>query len=188
MRLTVVSDTHELGDGWRSPPELIEAVEGSGLILHCGDLETLGVLDHLETIAPVLAVRGYGDPHEPGERLAERTRVVDVEGVRIGMVHDIGWPGPAVRFSQTLEFPPGSVHALMERKFGQPVDVVCFGDTHEEFIGWYQGVLFLNPGSPTHPGLRHRADDLGTLAYLDITNGVIATEIHKLQRLRDRRD
>jgi len=60
--------------------------------------------------------------------------------------------------------------------------VVCFGDSHEEFIGWYQGVLFLNPSSPTHPGLRHSYGDLGTLAYLNIKNGVISAELKKLQR------
>ncbi|MFC1935570.1 metallophosphoesterase family protein [Chloroflexota bacterium] len=183
MRIAVISDTHELGDGWGSPPEVLEALRGADLILHCGDLETLGVLDHLETVAPVLAVRGYNDPHEQGERLAERTRVVEVVGLRIGMVHDQWWPGPSVRFTDnTLEFPPGSARQLMERKFGQAVDVVCFGDTHQEYIGMYQGMLFVNPGSPTHPGLHHRPCELGTLAYLDISNGVVSTEIRKLHR------
>ena len=182
MRIAVISDTHELGNGWGSPPEVLDALRGVDLILHCGDLEVLGVLDHLETVAPLLAIRGYGDPHEDGDRLADQTRVVEVEELRIGMMHDIGWPGPMVRFSHTLEFPPGSVQELLKRKFGQEVDVVCFGDTHEEFIGWYQGVLFVNPGSTTHPGLRHATGDLGTLAYLDIRSGVVSAEIHKLHR------
>ena len=180
MRIAVVSDTHELGNGWGSPPELLEALRGVDLILHCGDLETLGVLDHLETVAPLMAVRGYNDPHEPGERLAERTRVVKVAGVLIGMVHDLRWPGPPVHFTLTLEFPSGSAHELMERKFGQPVDMICFGDTHMDYIGWYQGMLFLNPGSPTHAGLRHHDGALGTLAYLDITNGVVSAQIRRL--------
>ena len=183
-RIAVISDTHELGNGWGSPPELLEALKGANLILHCGDLETLGVLDHLETVAPVLAVRGYGDPHEPGGRLADQTRVVEVDGLRIGMVHDLWWPGPRVRFTNdhTLEFPPGPVQELMERKFKQPVDMVCFGDTHEEYIGWHQGMLFLNPGSPAHPGRRHPAGELGTLAYLEISNGEASAEIRKLHR------
>lgn len=182
MRIAVISDTHEAGNGWRSPPEVLQALRGSDLILHCGDLGVLGILDHFETLAPVRAVRGYGDPHEPGERLAERTRVVEAAGSRIGMVHDIWWPGPPVRFAATLEFPPGPIGETVERKFGQRVDVVCFGDTHEEYMGWHQGILFLNPGSPTHPGLRHRPGDLGTVAYLDITDGVVSAEIRKLRR------
>lgn len=182
MRIAVVSDTHELGHGWGSPPEVVEALRDADLILHCGDLEALGVLDHLETVAPLLAVRGYTDPHEPGERLADRTRVVEVAGLRIGVVHDLWWPGPPVRFTRTLELPPGKAREIMERKFGQPVDVVCFGDTHEEYVGWHQGMLFLNPGSPTHPGLRHRPGELGTVAYLHISNGVASAEIRKLHR------
>jgi predicted phosphodiesterase len=86
-----------------------------------------------------------------------------------------------VRFTHTLEFPAGSVHDLMEHKFGSAVDLVCFGDTHEEFIGWYQGMLFINPGSTTRPGLRHPRGDLGTFALLDIKNGVVSAEIKKLR-------
>jgi putative phosphoesterase len=182
-RVAVVSDTHEQGDGWGSPPELIQALQGAELILHCGDLDSLGVLDHLETIAPVRAVRGYPDAREDGDRLAEVTRIVEVAGVRIGMVHDPAWPSPPAQFTHTLEFPPGDVRELMARKFGEPVDMVCFGDTHEEFVGWYQGMLFVNPGSPTRPGIRHARGDLGTFAVLDIKNGVVSVEIKKLQRV-----
>lgn len=182
-RVAVVSDTHVADDGEPLPEELIEALAGSELILHCGDLDSLIVLDHLERIAPVLAVRGYPDPREPGDRLADVTRVVEVDGVRIGMVHDPRWPGPRFDFTHTLEFPPGRpVHELTAQKFGEPVDVVCFGDTHEEFVGWYQGVLFVNPGSPTRPGMRHGPAELGTFALLDVANGVVSAEIRKLRR------
>ena len=185
MRIAVISDTHELGAGWGSPPELLDALRGADLVLHCGDLEVLGILDHLETVAPVLAVRGYPDPHEIGERLAERTRVVQVGGVRIGMVHDIGWPGPRVQFTthgNALAFPPGSVPELMERKFGQPVDMVCFGDTHVEYVGWRQNVLFVNPGSTSSPATLTSPAQFGTLAYLNVSNGVVSAEILTLHR------
>ncbi len=182
-RIAVVADTHVDEDGWGSPPELLEALRGVELILHCGDLDVLGVLDHLETVAPVLAVRGYPDPREDGDRLAEEARVVEVDGVRIGMLHDPRWLGPEVRWTHTLEFPPGwSVDDLLERRFGQRVDVVCFGDTHDEFIGTYQGVLFVNPGSTTRPNTRHTRDDLGTFALLDVKRGVVSAEIRKLRR------
>jgi predicted phosphodiesterase len=73
----------------------------------------------------------------------------------------------------------------MEQKFGEPVDMVCFGDTHEEYIGWYQGMLFLNPGSTTRPGMRHPRTDLGTYALVDIKQGVISAEIRKLRHRVD---
>lgn len=182
-RIAVVSDTHERDDGWGSPPELLAALTGVDLILHCGDLDVIGVLDHLETVAPVVAVRGYPDPREAGHRLADdRTRVVEVAGVRIGMMHDIRGHGPARSFTHTIAFPPGDIHDHLARQFGETVDVVCFGDTHEEYIGWYQGVLFVNPGSTTTPGLRHGPGELGTFAVLDIDDGVVSARIEKLRR------
>ena len=178
MRIGVVGCTHELGDGTGQPIEVLQILSTVDLILYCGDLETLGILNHLETIAPVKAVRGYGDPHESGERLAEQTRVIKIDDIRIGMIHDINWPGPSVVFSDTLEFNKvSSIDLLLEKKFGETVDVVCFSDTHEEYIGWYQGKLFVNPGSTAHPGIRHKKYDLGTLAILDIRNNVVSAEI-----------
>ena len=115
MRIGVVGCTHELGDGKGQPTEVLEILSTVDLILHCGDLETLGILDHLETIAPVKAVRGYGDPHETGDRLAEQTRVIKIDDIRIGMIHDINWPGPSVVFSDTLEFKNlTSIDSLLE--------------------------------------------------------------------------
>ena len=61
--------------------KILEALHGVDLILHCGDLECIGVLDYLEEVAPLLAVRGYEDPLEDGDRLALTTRVVQIEGV-----------------------------------------------------------------------------------------------------------
>lgn len=182
MRIGIISDTHLGGDGRALPQEVLRAFQGVDLILHCGDLDSsTGVLDYLETVAPVKAVRGYPDPHEDGDRLAESTRVVEAAGLRIGMIHDIAWPGPPIRFTTELEFPPGDLHELMRHKFGQPVDIVAFGDTHEEHVSWYQGVLFVNPGSPTVPGARHRWGDLGTVALLDIHDGVVTAQIVRLQ-------
>ena len=181
MRIAVVADTHEKDDGWGSPPELLAALAGVDAILHCGDLDVLGVLDHLETVAPVYAVRGYPDPQEDGERLADgRTRVVELGGVRIGMMHDIRGHGPARAFTHTIHFRGGDLHEMLARQFGHSVDVVCFGDTHEEFIGVYQGVLFVNPGSTTAPGPRHEPGSLGTFALLDIDDGVVSAQIRKL--------
>jgi putative phosphoesterase len=177
--IAIISDTHELGTGWGSPQKLLKALHGSDLILHCGDLEVLGILDHLETIAPVLAVRGYGDPHESGHRLAEQIRVTKINEVRIGMVHDIWWPGPAVSFNKErgLAFPKGGIREIMERKFKHPVDVVCFGDTHETYVNWHDGILFLNPGSPTHPSLYPSGSGIGTLAYLAISGNKFSAKI-----------
>ena len=179
----LISDTHSAGNGRDLPDAVFHAFDGVDLILHCGDLECLGVLDYLETVAPVLAVRGYEDPTEAGERLARSTRVVQVEDVRIGMVHDIQWPTPRIPTSPDgtgLVFPGTGGAELTARKFGQSVDVVTFGDTHEELVCWYDGVLFINPGSPTYPGRRHKPGSPGTVARLSVDGRAVEIEVIQL--------
>ena len=170
-RIGLISDTHSAGSGRDLPGTVLEALAGVDLILHCGDLECLGVLDYLESVAPVLAVRGYEDPRESGDRLADATRVVHAGGLAIGMIHDIQWPGPKISTTGDgtgLVLPEGLAADLLRAKFGQPVDVVLFGDTHEEVVCWWDGVMMVNPGSPTYPGRRHRRGALGTVALLDV--------------------
>ena len=184
MKIGLISDTHSAGSGRDLPIQVLDAIRGMDLILHSGDLECIGVLDYLETVAPVLAVRGYEDPLERGERLATTTRVVQCEGVNIGMVHDIQWPIAGITTSPdgtSLCFPNGDIRKLLDKKFGQPVDVVIFGDTHEELICSYQGVMFVNPGSPTYPGRRHLRGALGTLGLMEINNGAIDIRLLALE-------
>ena len=195
MLVGVLSDTHIIPNGNRPelrdlPTVILKVFEGADLILHCGDLDTTTeVLDTLEAVAPVKAVRGYPDPREEGDRLAESVRVVEIEGVRIGMIHDINWPGPRVDFVHAvyppylhrLEFPDKmDVEKLTTIKFGEPVDIVAFGDSHEEYIAWHQGVLFVNPGSATLPGIRHKRGEIGTVALLNIYDGVVVPQIINL--------
>jgi len=171
VKIGVISDTHSAGSGRDLPVKILDALRGVDLILHCGDLECLGVLDYLEEVAPLLAVRGYEDPLEEGDRLAHTTRVVKAEGVSIGMVHDIQWPGPKILTSPDgtgLVFPNGNGREIMARKFKEPVDVVLFGDTHEELVIHWDGVLIMNPGSPTYPGRRHNRGVLGTIGMLEV--------------------
>ena len=87
------------------------------------------------------------------------------------MVHDIQWPGPKIATTGDgtgLVVPEGQAAETLRRKFGQPVDVVLFGDTHEELICHWDDVLIVNPGSPTYPGRRHSRGALGTIALLEI--------------------
>ena len=183
-RIGLISDTHSAGSGRDLPAAVLEALDGADLILHCGDLECIGVLDYLETVAPVLAVRGYEDPVEPGERLASSTRVVLAGGVSIGMIHDIQWPGPRIATNgdgTDLVLPEGRADGLLAAKFGERVDVVVFGDTHEELVRWWDGTLLLNPGSPTYPGRRHRRGALGTVGMLEIKAGETFARIIDLE-------
>ena len=188
VKIGLISDTHSAGSGRDLPAAVFSALAGCDLVLHCGDLECIGVLDYLEEIAPVLAVRGYEDPVERGERLANVSRIVEVAGARIGMVHDIQWPPPSIDTTPDgtgLAWPDAALHDLLLKKFGGPVDVVAFGDTHEELVEWRDGVLFINPGSPTYPGRRHMPGSLGTVAILDIDHGEIRAQVVDLAQESD---
>jgi len=188
MRIGVVSDTHVGGDGRGLPAQLLRALDDIDIILHCGDLDSLGVLDCLSELAPVRAVRSYDDPFEEGERLVGPVRAVEAEGVRVGMIHDIQWPGPTIGLTSDqrgLRFPKDTpLSELLARKFGAPVDVVAFGDTHEELVLEREGVLFINPGSPTFPGLRHGRGELGTIALMEVVDRRVRVELVKLEGSR----
>jgi len=184
MRIGLISDTHCAGSGWDLPNQVFEAFQGVDLILHCGDLECLGVLDSLETVAPVLAVRGYEDPVEDGDRLASPTRVVEAGGMNIGMIHDIQWPGPKIATTSDgsgLVLPASEGKELLRRKFGQPVDVVLFGDTHHQLVCELDGILVINPGSPTYPA-RRKPGLLGTVGILDINDRGASASLVDLTR------
>ena len=64
-------------------------------------------------------------------------------------------------------FPPGeSLPNTLQGIFGKPVDIVVFGYTHEAMVETHQGVLFVNPGSPS---LVKQNIRLGTVAILEVT-------------------
>jgi len=101
--------------------------------LHAGDLTAVPVLRELEDYAPVEAVVGNMDEPALQDALPER-RVVEVEAVRIGMVHI---PGPrAGREERLVGWFPGC-------------DAVVYGHTHVPQLEQHRGVWILNPGSPT---------------------------------------
>ena len=62
----VVSDTHGL-----VRPEAVEALKGSELIVHAGDVGGPEVLEELGRVAPVVAVRGNNDRGAWAEALPE---------------------------------------------------------------------------------------------------------------------
>ena len=82
---------------------------------------------------PVEAV--YGNQDEPALKNAlPLERVVEVEAMRIGMVHI---PGPAA----------GRAARLRARL--PDCDAIVYGHTHVPEVSRHDGVWILNPGSPT---------------------------------------
>ncbi len=165
MLLAIISDTH-LPRGPRTLPDAcVERLEEADLILHAGDFGALAVLLAIQTLGPVAAVRGNVDDRELRRRLPE-TRVVEVDGARIAMVHDAG--------------PAAGRLARMRRRF-PGVDAVIFGHSHlphhERASGGRSGRFqIFNPGSPTE---RRRAPN-HTMGMASVDDGHIEFELIEL--------
>jgi len=175
MRIGLISDTHIPVAAPQLWPQVYEALRGVGLIMHGGDLMVPAVIDWLEEIAPVMAVQGNGDylgwersipPQDP--RLSE-AKVLSVDGLRIGLVHDLQIP----------ESPPlRTLDGQMKHYFGGPVNVIVRGSTHAAEITTVKGVLIVNPGSTAFPD--HQSARLGTVGFLDIERGRVRPSILQL--------
>ena len=133
-RVAVISDTH-LPRGTRAlPDECVRLLAAADLVLHAGDFVATAVLDELRAIGPpVEAVSGNMDEPALKEALPKQ-RVVEVGGLRIGMVHDAG---PRLRRE-----------ARLAARFGD-CEAVVYGHTHVPQVERFQHLWVLNPGSPT---------------------------------------
>jgi putative phosphoesterase len=172
MKIGLIADTHVPAYSKEPPYQVAKAFEGVDLILHSGDIVIPSCLDWLERIAPVRAVEAGALYHLANDhRVVLDTRVEELEGHAIGMVHELAVPGMIQHevFPGIIEekFPPGnSLPAALQQVFGAPVDIVVCGYTHQAMIEEHQGVLLVNPGSTN---LRLHRQVLGTVAVLDLT-------------------
>ena len=82
-RVGLISDTHGL-----LRPEATTFLRGSDFIVHAGDVGNANVLEGLNDLAPVTAVRGNNDKGSWADSIPE-TEVLQVAGVRIYVLHDI---------------------------------------------------------------------------------------------------
>ncbi len=135
MKIICISDTHIENGNKKLPDVLIRALEGADLILHAGDITSLAVIDELKAYAPVEAVAGNMDGFDVAEKLPEKT-IIQAGRFRIGLVHG-----------------GGSVRDLEERVVRMfrhdGVDCIVYGHSHRANIENRDGVLLVNPGSPT---------------------------------------
>jgi putative phosphoesterase len=158
----VIADTHLPRRASALPEGLIPYLERADLILHAGDLMDPTLLDELAAYAPVRAVRGNLDPPE-----ATLPETVEFEfgGVSIAMIHDSG--------------PKKGRRNRMKRRF-QRARVVVFGHSHIPWLQDEDGVLLLNPGSPTD----RRRQPEHTLALLRVEGGEVRAEVLALRGRR----
>jgi len=135
-RVGVISDTHIPARAKKIPEKVFEVFKGVNLIIHAGDLTQISVLHDLKRAAPVVAAYGNMDKAEVRAKLPE-INSVEVYDWKIGVIHDPGALWGTRRMKRVAE----------ENDF----DVLVFGHTHRPSIKREEGILFVNPGSPTNP-------------------------------------
>lgn len=154
----VLADTHIPRRAHELPQGLAPYLREAGLILHAGDLMDPALLDELAAYASVRVVRGNLDP--PEADLPE-TQEFDFGGARIAMIHDSGRKEGR--------------RGRMARRFPD-ARVVVFGHSHIPFLEDEDGLLLLNPGSPTDK----RRQPEYTFALLYAEAGSVRAEIQVL--------
>lgn len=152
----LISDTHGL-----LREEALDALEGSEVIVHAGDVGDARILERLEELAPVRAVRGNTD-RGPWAETLPATTVVEVAGRSLYVLHDLA----------RLELDPAAAG----------FDAVVHGHTHSPAAEERGGVLFVNPGAAGH----RRFDRPVTVALLRIGPDRIEVEHRHLSDDRSR--
>ena len=120
-RIGLISDTHGL-----LRRQAVEALRGSELIIHAGDVGDPGILKELKRLAPVVAVRGNVDTEEWAEALP-LTAVAETGSVLIYVLHDVN----------ALDLNPAAAGFR----------IVVSGHSHKPGKIERDGVLYVNPGS-----------------------------------------
>ena len=151
----VLADTHIPRRARALPEVLSPYLREADLVLHAGDLLQPSVLDELSAYAPVLAVRGNVDL--PEVDLPE-TIEFSFGGAKIAMIHDSGRK-------------EGRRNRLKKR-FPEARAIV-FGHSHIPYVEDKDGLLLLNPGSPTDK----RRQPSHTFALLRAEEGSVRAEI-----------
>jgi putative phosphoesterase len=133
-RVVVTGDTH-LGPRRRGPlpAALLAACAEADHILHTGDVMTLGLLDELAALAPLDGVAGNCDGWDVAARLPHE-QTIEIAGAAVAMIHDAGRE---------------DVRRELLRAHFPTARVVCFGHSHLPVCDDRDGLLLLNPGSPT---------------------------------------
>ena len=151
----VIADTHLPRRARTLPEGLVPHLQRADLILHAGDLMDPALLEGLAAYAPTRAVRGNLDPPEAG---LPETLEFEFGGARVAIIHDSGTKRGR--------------RSRMQRRF-PGARVVVFGHSHIPWLEDQDGLLLLNPGSPTD----RRKQPTHTFGLLRVEDGEVAAEI-----------
>ena len=159
MRIAVISDTHMPRGNRALPGRAVAELREADAILHGGDFMRAEVLAMLQQLGPpVHGIHGNVDD-EALRRMLPAARVVELDGARIGMVHDAG--------------PRQGRLARMRFRF-KDADAVVFGHSHLPLHeADADGFQIFNPGSPTE----RRSAPTHTMGIATVEDGRVHFEL-----------
>ena len=158
MRIGLLSDTHIPEAAQALPSQIAEVFQGVDLILHAGDIYIPSVLDELERIAPVFAARGDDDYGAAvTDRRVKWKHVLNLEGHTLWLIHEMPY--------SRMVTPWRTGSSAQRGEDDQVPGIVVFGHDHCTIMQRRNGILFINPGSPTFLNYRYGP---GTVAILTI--------------------
>ena len=133
MKIAIISDTHGYVQGCI---DALNKIDGIDMIIHLGDYTKDAKAIKEATDITIINVKGNCDPYDfdiPDDD------IIEIKGKKIFMTH-----GDLYRVKQGL-------NDIYYKAKELDVDVVLFGHSHTSTLIEYDGVLFLNPGSPSLP-------------------------------------
>jgi putative phosphoesterase len=134
IKIGVISDTHIQDKSEHIPQVVLNAFKQVNLIIHAGDMVSLGVIDELKSVcAKVVVVVGNMDQDAVRKRYPVK-QVLEILGQRVGLMHGAG---PVLNLPELLK------DAFKE----DDCDLIIFGHSHRPMNERIGGVLFFNPGS-----------------------------------------
>lgn len=176
MLIGVLSDTHFLRDAVLNPSpaflrvyhQLQEKFQGVNHIIHAGDVTSLEFYEMLTKIAPTTVVRGNRD-QAPQLSIWPSFIIIEIGGIKIGVGHKL---------------------EIFDEIEAEKPRVYVYGHSHVPSIRESpDNILFINPGSPTHPrpppprkNFPQQAVAIPTVAILSIDGETIGANIVRLKR------
>ena len=143
----IISDTH----GFLSQ-QASDALRGVDHIVHAGDVGGPEILQALNLLAPVTAVRGNTDGGNWAKQLPPGN-MVSIAGITLYVLHDL----------YSIDIDPAAAG----------VQVVVSGHTHRPEIKTTNDILYLNPGSASQA----RNGGPKSIGRIKILNSTIQPEI-----------
>lgn len=175
-KIGFLADTHSnKPDGSDLPEQVLRAFKGVDLIVHLGDIGRKGILDRLGAVAPVMVPSDDRRGYVRWQTSDAPVKAIEAGGRTVGICFNLAQPDKKIAVGSAITFPDGPLAPLLKRRFGhEAVDVIVSAATHRHHQQVHDGMLCVDPGSPTLP----MPDSQPSVAVLDLSGRPAKAKIH----------